>query len=416
MTAMGFGARTWNMAENTDYALSVHHIGGRAGTRCFPILPFFERDIVNVLYEADRSSLAGIRNAASRLPSKTIVLGDCLSGSAGPRPFYIYSNRYLSSLYPLLPEHTTAYSFDTQFGWDDDPGGKSLVQTLNLDTLTLDQVVQREAGKVPPPNFLSLDTQGSELEILQGATDTIDNSVVAIMSEVEFIPVYKDQPLFGDIVAYLASRGFDLASLETFPTSGASNRTPIGLRGKGFPQGGEALFLRRPETLENHPMRDALLLKQAFIAFVFDFFDQTHRIITSHPDSFIASLASMAGQKHAYILFLKAYAEIIASYPAFFPVKYSDVVGPERSAERFMSGRVTVDQEAIRSAYLGPRDHAEFMEDISKLLSDEFIGIEALANQFHLTDHAEQLRQNRRTQIDGVLKWLRMERTTLEPS
>ena len=65
-------------------ALSVHHIGGRAGTRCFPILPFFERDIVSVLYEADTSSLAGIRAATKDLPSKTIILGDCLSGEAGP--------------------------------------------------------------------------------------------------------------------------------------------------------------------------------------------------------------------------------------------------------------------------------------------------------------------------------------------
>ena len=113
------------MDDLAKLALSVHHIGGRAGTRCFPIMPYFERDIVSVLYEADKSSLSGIREATAGLPSKTIILGDCLSGEAGPRPFYIYSNRYLSSLYPLLPEHTSTYSFDAQFGWDDDPGGKA---------------------------------------------------------------------------------------------------------------------------------------------------------------------------------------------------------------------------------------------------------------------------------------------------
>jgi hypothetical protein len=97
-------------------ALSVHHIGGRAGTRRFPILPFFERDIVSVLYEADTSSLAGICAATKDLPSKTIILGDCLSGEAGPRPLHICSNWYLSSLYTLLSKHTDQYSFDTQFG------------------------------------------------------------------------------------------------------------------------------------------------------------------------------------------------------------------------------------------------------------------------------------------------------------
>ena len=55
------------------------------------------------------------------------------------------------------------------------------------------------------------------------------------------------------------------------------------------------------------------------------------------------------------------------------------------------------------------------MADLSKLLPDDFIGIEALANQFQLPDHARKLRENRRAQVDGVLKWLRMERANTPP-
>lgn len=399
------------MTDPAKLALSVHHIGGRAGTRCFPILPFFERDIVNVLYEADKSSLAGIRDATEMLPSKTIILGDCVSGQAGPRAFYLYSNRYLSSLYPLAPEHTGTYAFDPQFGWDDDPGGKSLAETLTLDTVTLDQIIEREAGAVPPPNFLSLDTQGSELEILRGGQATVADHVVAIMTEVEFIPVYQDQPLLGDIVGYLAEQGFELASLDIFPTSGASDRTPIGLRGKGFPQGGEALFLRRPASLENNPNRNVLLLKQAFIAFVFGFFDQTHEIMARLPDDSISILGAARDPELAYLLFLKTYAEITKSYPELYPIRYSDIFPPERSAKRFMTGLASVQYDQVKTAWLGTREHADAMADLSKLLSDDFIGVEALANQFHLTDHAEKLRKNRKEQVDGVLKWLRMERT-----
>ena len=278
------------MDDLASRALSVHHIGGRAGTRCFPTLPYFERDLVNVLYEADQSSLPGMREATALLPSKTIILGDCLSGEAGKRPFYIYSNRYLSSLYPLLPEQRAAYSFDAQFGWDDDPGGRSLAKTIMLDTLTLDQVVERESGTVPAPDFLSLDTQGSELEILRGAMGIVENDVVAIMTEVEFVPMYQDQPLLGDIVSFLASKGFELASLTIFPASGASNRTPIGLRGAGFPQGGEALFLRRPDTMEGLPNKQLMLLKQAFVAFAFGFFDRTYEIVSTTPDKIFQSL------------------------------------------------------------------------------------------------------------------------------
>jgi FkbM family methyltransferase len=392
--------------------LSVHHIGGRAGTRCFPILPVFERDIVNVLYEADRSSLAGIRAATKDLPSETIILGDCVSGKAGPRPFHIYSNRYLSSLFPLSARYTGNYSFDAQFGWDDDPIGKSLVETLTLDTVTLDQIIEREAGRVPPPNFLSLDTQGSELEILEGGANTIESDVVAIMSEVEFVPIYQDQPLFGDIVSFLDGKGFELASLEIFPTAGASNRTPIGLRGKGFPQGGEALFLRRPETLGDHPDRNTLLLKLAFISFVFNFFDRTHEIISGLEDHAVPVNGQELTENLSYLVFLKMYGDITKTYPDLFPVDYSDIWPTRQSAARFKNGFRTVDYEAIHTAYVAARDPAEFMQDLSKLLSDDLIGVEALAARFHLNEQAELLRENRQGQIDSVLKWLRMERTT----
>ena len=403
------------MTTSDDLALSVHHIGGRAGTRCFPILPIFERDVVSVLYEADKSSLGGIRAATRGMPSRTVILGDCLSGEAGPRPFYLYSNRYLSSLYPLSPDYANAFSFDAQFGWDDDPGGRSLVETLTLETITLDQVMEREAGKTPAPNFLSLDTQGSELEILKGGEATVSDHVVAIMTEVEFVPIYQDQPLLGDIVGYLDGQGFELASLEIFPTAGASNRTPIGLRGKGFPQGGEALFLRRPETLSESPDQAAFLLKAAFIAFVFGFFDQTHRIMSTLPEAATGLLSASRDTDPAYVTFLRHYAEIVASYPSIHPVGYSEVFPPKASAKRFMTGMASVDYDALAEKWLGGRDQESAMADLSKLLSDDFIGIEALANQFQLTDHAEQLRENRRAQVDAVLKWLRMERTSATP-
>ena len=80
----------------TTTVLTTHHVGGRAGTRTFPSLKYFEKDIISVLYEADESAISGIKKNTHHLPSKTIILPDCLSGHAGKRDFYIYNNRYLS--------------------------------------------------------------------------------------------------------------------------------------------------------------------------------------------------------------------------------------------------------------------------------------------------------------------------------
>lgn len=54
---------------------------------------------------------------------------------------------------------------------------------------------------------LQIDTQGSELSVLKGCGDLLKN-VKKIVCEVEFVELYKDQPLFSDIESYLSSFGF----------------------------------------------------------------------------------------------------------------------------------------------------------------------------------------------------------------
>ena len=159
-----------------------------------------------------------------------------------------------------------------------------------------------------------------------------------------------------------------------------------------------------------------LLLKQAFIAFVFGFYDRTHLIISGLRDEAASILGTARDPNLAYLLFLNTYAEFMKTYPDLYPVRYSDIFGPERSAKRFTTGLAGVKYDQVQSAWLDSREHVGAMEDLSKLLSDDFIGIEVLANQFHLAEHAEQLRKIRREQVDGVLKWLRMERAPTQPT
>lgn len=56
-------------------------------------------------------------------------------------------------------------------------------------------------------DFIKIDIQGAELDVFRGGIDTL-RGVVALISEVEFIPLYVDQPLFGDVCKFLASQGF----------------------------------------------------------------------------------------------------------------------------------------------------------------------------------------------------------------
>lgn len=88
------------------------------------------------------------------------------------------------------------------------------VQTVRLDD------IPEAAGT----DYLKLDVQGAELMVLEGARRLLED-VLVVHSEVEFLPMYRDQPLFADIDAHLRARGFLLHRIhgihgETFRLPG----------------------------------------------------------------------------------------------------------------------------------------------------------------------------------------------------
>jgi FkbM family methyltransferase len=76
-----------------------------------------------------------------------------------------------------------------------------------LSVRTLDAVVATES--LPSPDLIKLDVQGFELEVLKGATKTL-NSVSWVLSEVSFSTLYEGQPSFSEYVTFLATLGFEV--------------------------------------------------------------------------------------------------------------------------------------------------------------------------------------------------------------
>jgi len=79
-----------------------------------------------------------------------------------------------------------------------------VVKTYPVETKRLDDIVEAKGTA-----YLKIDTQGSEVMVLQGAAETLASTLV-IHTEVLFVPLYKYQPLFADIDALLRSSGFML--------------------------------------------------------------------------------------------------------------------------------------------------------------------------------------------------------------
>lgn len=99
--------------------------------------------------------------------------------------------------------------------------GKTL-SSVTVPTVSLDQYVQQY------PDFqctlLKLDLQGYELRALHGAREVLRNSVLAVISEVRFKPLYVGDTLFSDIDHYLAGYEFQMMHLQEV-THHPSNHT-----------------------------------------------------------------------------------------------------------------------------------------------------------------------------------------------
>jgi Methyltransferase FkbM domain len=77
-----------------------------------------------------------------------------------------------------------------------------VIHTQRIATRRLDDI--DEVDKV---DYLKIDVQGSELAIFEGGRNKL-GSAVAIQTEVSFIPLYRNQPAFGEIDRFLRSLGF----------------------------------------------------------------------------------------------------------------------------------------------------------------------------------------------------------------
>ncbi len=62
--------------------------------------------------------------------------------------------------------------------------------------------------EIADADYLKVDAQGSEVSIFNGAEKLLTDSILVVHTEVCFIPLYKDQPLFAEIDQSLREKGF----------------------------------------------------------------------------------------------------------------------------------------------------------------------------------------------------------------
>ncbi|MBK7400938.1 MAG: FkbM family methyltransferase [Myxococcales bacterium] len=150
----------------------------------------------------------------------------------------------------------------------------SPVSSLSVEVTTLAEWAN-ERGSTDVA-FMKLDVQGAELDVLRGAGATLDRCV-GLELEVEFMPLYEGQPLFGDLDVFLRARGFSLwrishlvhyaerhrDTLEREESAAYDNVHVTAKAGAGRLAWGHAIYLRDFASLPDTPLLLRELLELA---------------------------------------------------------------------------------------------------------------------------------------------------------
>ena len=134
--------------------------------------------------------------------------------------------------------------------------------------------------KIKNPHFIKIDIQGGELEVLKGAKENLKKTL-GLELEVEFIKMYKSQPLFGDVCEFL--RDFDLEFIDFVGTRRWLRKEHLDIGQYIF---ADALFLKSPENVLKKDSTEEDILNYLKILLVYRRFDLLERSIELLDDDF----------------------------------------------------------------------------------------------------------------------------------
>jgi FkbM family methyltransferase len=173
-------------------------------------------------------------------------------GDGSSRTFHLTRFSMTSSLYE--PNATIVGLFDQLAELTE------VVRTECVPTKRLDDIAE-----ISNMDLLKIDIQGAERDAFRGAK-TLLQSCLAVWTEVEFVEIYKDQPLFGDVDAELRSHQL---MLHRFLTLEGCAYKPVVVSqdqnaGPRQHLWADVMYLRDPRTIDG--LDSTKMLKLAVLA------------------------------------------------------------------------------------------------------------------------------------------------------
>lgn len=297
-----------------ELLINYHHIGGRGGK--FPInIPGVLRDGVHlVMYDADEDCVDEAKKSSFVSGfSKVDIFPFCISGLNSVEDFIITKQPHASSLLKSNPEIYPYIRNSSKFGAMRLQEILEPHKIMRLETRKLSSVLSKIEGN--GPDFISLDTQGNEYDIILSSKEIFEKALL-INAEVSFVEMYKDQKTFPEIHNLMMGLGFILVDLKLYDPH-HSCLTPVDFEGKGFLLDGEAFYIKRPD-LKRWTFGE--LVKYFFAAVLCEQAHLCIRVFDTLKARFPLDLAKL-DQRYQYLKLIKdLYDSYQQSYKAYLPM------------------------------------------------------------------------------------------------
>lgn len=129
-------------------------------------------------------------------------------GDGSNTPLYVCRISGMTSTLKPNPHQLALFNGFIGFG--------EVIETRSIETKRLDDVAE-----IKRMDYLKIDIQGGELAVFQSSPEQMKNAVM-IHTEISFMPLYENQPSFGEIDLELRAQGYvphAMAAIKYWPIS-----------------------------------------------------------------------------------------------------------------------------------------------------------------------------------------------------
>jgi len=150
--------------------------------------------------EPQRSAHKELIKKAAGNPNWIVAERCAIGRESGNTSINLAENSYSSSIYKITETHVEAADNSRTSGVEEVP-----LRTLPEALGSIPGISDNKIG-------LKIDTQGYELEVLEGSVNLI-NRIPVVLCELSLCPLYESAPNFRDMLSWFEMRGFRLVGL-----------------------------------------------------------------------------------------------------------------------------------------------------------------------------------------------------------